>query len=89
MSTPLAPLHSSFATAVSIVANDNEQGPPTKGDRWPWLINRLREINEPLGVCAAQYRLEGMVVEEFCEIMLLCDRLNSHKRSLLQAGENQ
>jgi len=47
-------------------ANDNERGPgDTEGDRWRWLIERLKTIHMPAAVLAATFKLEGMSVEEY------------------------
>jgi hypothetical protein len=47
-------------------ANDNDRGPgDTEGDRWRWIIERLKSIHMPAAVLAATFRLEGMSVDEY------------------------
>ena len=57
-------------SAPSAPANDNTgvryNGPDTEGDRWVWLIEKFKTINTGLAVFAAQERLRGVKVEDFC-----------------------
>lgn len=51
-------------------ANDDFRPPGRDQDPWPWLIERLKSINVPFAVFAAQERLKGTDVYEFCAIVI-------------------
>jgi hypothetical protein len=56
---------------VRFPANDNVPGHgDAKGDRWRWLIERLKMIDSGLAVFAAKERLKGMKCEAFCILLL-------------------
>jgi hypothetical protein len=52
-------------------ANDNAPGRGgPKGDRWRWLIERLKAIDMGLAMFAAKERLRGVTCEAFCVLFL-------------------
>lgn len=52
-------------------ANDNDGGHRgAQGDRWHWLIERLKAIDMGLAVFAAKERLKGVKCEAFCILFL-------------------
>jgi len=52
-------------------ANDNDpRRGDTQGDRWRWLIERLKAIDMGLAVFAAKERLRGVECEAFCILFL-------------------
>ncbi len=42
----------------------------TQGDKWNWLIERLKTIDKALAVFAAKERLKGVKCEAFCMLLL-------------------
>lgn len=65
-------------TPIAFAANDNH-GPGPRGDLWRQVIDRIKEIDVPFAVFAAQERLRGMDVHDFCDVIRRCierDRLN-------------
>lgn len=51
-------------------ANDDFRPYDKDQDPWPWLIERLKGINMPFAVFAAQERLKGTCVYAFCEMVV-------------------
>jgi hypothetical protein len=52
-------------------ANDNDSRPgDTDGDRWRWLIERIKTIDTPMAIVATRSRLRGMRCEDFCSQFL-------------------
>jgi len=89
-STPAPDAHvSAFAQQLGFLARErpsaetNDNFGNTEGDKWRWLIERLKGVHMPLAIYAAQKRLSGMGVHVFC------DRLTEifHAKDELWAAE--
>ena len=62
---------STFTPDLPSCGNDNFNLPPGKdGDRWRWVIDRLKSVSMCLAVYAAQERLRGKNVDAFCDEMI-------------------
>ena len=57
--------------ATRPAANDDRPArTATQGDKWNWLIERLKAIDKALAVFAAKERLKGVKCEAFCILLL-------------------